>query len=98
MSVHNYVQSQRKQGVREHIRAAAAGLNPWESIPEDRLAAIGRRCGESEIADIIAILDGLSAERADLPDWDGDSPADIGRAQEFYMTEAIGRLEAARAS
>ncbi len=73
------------QGIRAQVREAAAGLSPWEAIPEDRLAAIGTACGAAEIAEIIAIIDDLSAERAALPDWDGDSHADIGRAQELYV-------------
>lgn len=85
MSVHNYVQKSGKQDVRAQLRDAAAGLSPWDTIPPDRLAAIGRRCGPAEIAQIIAAIDDFSAERAALPGWDGDSHADIGRAQETYM-------------
>lgn len=85
MSVHNYVQYPERQGIREQLRAARAGLGPWDATPGDRLAAIGRRCGSAEIAEVVAILDGLSAERAALPAWDGDSADDIAAAQAAWM-------------
>ena len=72
--------------IRAQLREAKADLSPWDAIPEDRLAAIGRRCGEAEVAEILAILDGLSAERAALPAWDGDTSDDIARAQSAYAT------------
>jgi hypothetical protein len=70
--------------IRAAVRDAAAGLTPWDPIPAERLAAIGRRCGEDEIAEVITILDGLSAEREALPDWDGDTSDDIAKAQSSY--------------
>ena len=86
MSVHRYVHNRHSQVIRAEVRAARAGLGPWDPLPEDRLAAIGRRCGEVEVAEILAILDGLSAERAALPAWDGDSSDDIASAQSAYTT------------
>jgi hypothetical protein len=85
VSVHNYVQKSEKQGIGAQLRAARAGLSPWELTPADRLATIGRLCGEDEIAEAIAILDDLSAERAALPAWDGDGSDDIAQAQESYV-------------
>jgi hypothetical protein len=79
--------------IRDWVRAANDGLRPWSSIPEDRLAAIGRRCGPDEVAAIIALLDELSQSRADLPAWDGDSYDDIGKAQAMYM-HILGAVDA----
>lgn len=84
--------------VRDWVRAAKDGLGPWNSIPDDRLATIGRRCGPEEVAAIIAILDDLSRNRAALPAWDGDSYDDIGKAQAMYVhilgTVGAGHLAA----
>jgi hypothetical protein len=78
------VPARRDLGIAAQVRAARAGLGPWESLPDARLAEIGRRCGGAEIAEIIAILDDLSAERAALPAWDGDSSDAIARALAMY--------------
>jgi hypothetical protein len=72
--------------IRAAVRDAATGSSPWDPIPAERLAAIGRRCGEAEIAEVIAVLDELSAEREALPDWDGDSSDDIAKAQSSYAS------------
>jgi hypothetical protein len=71
--------------VRDWVRAAKDGLTPWDSIPDDRLAAIGRRCGPEDVTAIIAVLDELSRSRAALPAWDGDSYDDVGKAQAMYV-------------
>ena len=94
MSVHNYVQKSEKQGIGAQVRAARAGLGPWESMPASRLADIGRRCGTAEIAEMIGILDDLSQEKEALPAWDGDSGDDIARAQAMYAG-ILGHVPAA---
>jgi hypothetical protein len=77
------------------VREAAAGLGPGETIPDDRLAAIGHRCGPEDVAAIVAILDDLSRSRAALPAWDGDSYDDVGKAQAMYA-HILGNVDAER--
>lgn len=72
--------------IREALRAARAGLSPWAPTPAERLTAIGRSCGPLEVAEAIALIEDLSAERAALPAWDGDTSDDIAQAQSAYAT------------
>ncbi|WP_186388281.1 HEAT repeat domain-containing protein [Stappia sp. TSB10P1A] len=63
------------------VRDARQDLGPWDELPEDRLAAIGEKCGVAEIVAAIVWLDELSRETDALPEWDGDSQDDIARAR-----------------
>ncbi len=64
------------------VRDARHDLGPWDELPEERLAAIGEKCGVAEIEAAIVWLDELSREGDALPEWDGDSQDDIARARE----------------
>ena len=65
------------------VRDTRRDLGPWDDLPEDRLAAIGEKCGVAEIDAAIDWLDELSREGDALPEWDGDSQDDIARAREM---------------
>lgn len=65
------------------VRDARRDLGPWDSLPADRLAAIGEKCGLAEIEAALVWLDDLARERDALPEWDGDSQDDIAKAQEM---------------
>jgi hypothetical protein len=65
------------------IRAAAPGLGPYDVLTPAATKKVAAQCGPADIADIIAELEGLSAAKAELPEWDGDSGDMIARAQEL---------------
>lgn len=73
----------RISGLKMLVRDARHDLGPWDELPEDRLAAIGEKCGVAEIEAAIDWLDELSREGDALPEWDGDSQDDIARAREM---------------
>ncbi len=81
-----------------HVRclliAARDGLSPWDATPAERLTDVARQCGSAEVAEAIEEIAALSRERAEVPDWDGDAQADIGRAQETYAT-ILGQVDGA---
>ncbi len=70
--------------IRELLIEAKKGLEPWEPVPEKGIVAVARQCGAPEVAEMIAELDTLSAERAEVDDSDGDTLADISTTQELY--------------
>ncbi len=78
--------------VRRLLIAARDGLSPWDATPAERLSEVARQCGATEIAEAIEEIAALSRERAELPEWDGDAQADIGRAQETYAT-ILGQVD-----
>lgn len=55
---------------------------PWEKPTAEQLTIVAAMLGESDVFDIIAELDAMSLEKAEVPDWDGDTQDDIARAQE----------------
>ena len=69
---------------RQLLIEAKAGLNPWDSIPEARLAAVAGQCSAAEVAEIIDELEVLSEEGANTPEWDGDTRDDIATAQALF--------------
>jgi hypothetical protein len=69
-------------GLTKLVRDFRHDLGPWDELPEERLAAIGEKCGVAEIEAAIVWLDELSREGDALPEWDGDSQDDIARARE----------------
>lgn len=64
------------------IAKALAGQGPYARLSGSALTDVAGQCGPAEVADILAFLGELSAERDALPDWDGDSADDIARAAE----------------
>ncbi|MCB1497464.1 MAG: hypothetical protein KDJ86_16915 [Bauldia sp.] len=80
--------------IRRLIVEAARGLDPWETIPEARLATVAERCGPQEVAEIVTELERLAEEKAQSPDWDGDASDDIWRAQKMYA-DILGRVDPA---
>jgi hypothetical protein len=60
------------------------GLDIAEPTPLAAAAELAPRCGVAEIRDILARLEGLSWEKAELPAWDGDAQDDVARTQLFY--------------
>ncbi len=80
--------------VRRLLIAAREGLSPWDATPEARLSDVARQCGAAEVAEAIEEIAALSRERAELPAWDGDGQADIGRAQETHAT-ILGQVHGA---
>jgi hypothetical protein len=67
----------------ELIRAAAPAREPFDAFPEAAAAKVAAQCDAADIADIVFELERLSAEKSDLPDWDGDSQDIVARHQEL---------------
>ena len=80
--------------LRQLLIAARDGLSPWEATPAERLSDVARQCGAAEVAEGIEEIAALARERAEVPDWDGDAQADIGRAQETFAT-ILGQVDGA---
>ena len=80
--------------IRRLLIAARAGLSPWDATPAERLSEVARQCGAAEVAEAIEEIAALARERAELPGWDGDAQADIGKAQETYAT-ILGAVDGA---
>ena len=80
--------------IRRLLIAARDGLAPWDATPAARLAGVARRCGATEVGEAIAEIAALERERAEVPAWDGDAQADIGKAQETYAA-ILGQVDAA---
>ncbi len=80
--------------VRRLLIAAREGLSPWDATPAERLIDVARQCGAAEVAEAIDEIAALSRERAEVPEWDGDASADIGKAQETYAA-ILGQVDGA---
>ncbi|GEM_PF-2399540 len=50
-------------------------------LTERQLKAFAASRPVSDITDVLAWMERLSAEKVDLPDWDGDTSDDISKAQ-----------------
>lgn len=68
----------------EWIKQARGDLPPWASLPEECIPIVAAHCELPDLADLLDELDNLAKEKTELPDWDGDSHADIGKAQELF--------------
>lgn len=67
--------------VQKLMKEARGDLEPWIEIPEDRILSVAKKCGPTEIAEALSMLQRFEQERRELPEWDGDSSDDIWRAQ-----------------
>jgi hypothetical protein len=67
----------------ELIRDAIPDRGPYDAFPEAAAARIAAQCSAADVGEIIGELERLSAEKSDLPDWDGDSSDLIARSQEL---------------
>lgn len=66
------------------VENSRVDLDSWDETPEDRIRWIAERCGIAEIEAAIKRLDALARQRADLPEWDGDTQDDIAAAQSLF--------------
>ena len=65
------------------IRDVAPDRGPYHAFPDSAAAEVARQCSPADIAEIIAEIENLSAEKNALPDWDGDAQDMVARAQEL---------------
>ncbi|MBR0648955.1 hypothetical protein GXW78_04725 [Roseomonas terrae] len=73
------------------LEEARGGLDVTVPTPIAAAAGLACRCGVAEIRDMLSRLDGLSWEKAELPDRDGDAQDDVARAQLFFA-EVLAHL------
>ncbi|KCZ90608.1 hypothetical protein HHI_13755 [Hyphomonas hirschiana VP5] len=73
------------------METAFEGVNAYALPGEEALQRMANNCGVFEIRDVLFRLDELAAQRAAVPDWDGDTQDDIARVQEFYA-RALARV------
>ncbi len=71
-------------GLDTMMRYARRALDPTTPTPIEEAAAMAPRCGVAEIREVIAALDRLAWEKAQVEDWDGDTQDDIARGQLFH--------------
>jgi hypothetical protein len=75
------------------------GAPPWADVTlaDDRVAALAARLGNDDVTDILDWMDHIAAEKAALPQWDGDTHSDIGMAQ-HQLARLLAALPASLAS
>jgi len=66
------------------IAEAKGDLPAWTSTPKECVPIVAARCEATDITDLLNALDELAKEKSELPQWDGDTHDDIGRAQELF--------------
>lgn len=59
-------------------------IGPYDIPPTDLIIQQAEGCGVLEIRDILSTLESLGAQRAAMPEWDGDTADDISRVQQAY--------------
>jgi len=68
------------------VENSRVDLDTWDETPKERIRWIAERCGIAEIEAAIKRLDALARQRADLPEWDGDTQDDIAAAQSLFKS------------
>lgn len=65
------------------IKQARGDVPAWAIAPlaDAQLHAVARLLDENDVTEVLDWLDYLAAEKANLPEWDGDSAVDIADAQ-----------------